>query len=80
MVSSDNVNYGALYSFHPDYIRHENDETPSHEDETNGTYGLDKDDSTWAGVLLILVLMLMIGLMVSLSASPGANSISRLSM
>lgn len=77
MVNSNSIGYGALYSFHPDYIRYENDETPTHEDRSEVTYNLDNYDERWSGILLILVLLLMTWLFASLMASPGIESISR---
>ncbi|HAF00853.1 MAG TPA: hypothetical protein DCO68_05620 [Methylophilaceae bacterium] len=60
MIRADHINSTALYGFHPDFVREENDETPIHEEELEGVYAFDKSDAKWSGVFLVLVLALML--------------------
>jgi hypothetical protein len=78
MINKDSLNYGALYSFEPEFLRHvTEDETPILVEDT-ATYHLDKTDTKWSGVLVILVFIVLIILMISLTAAVGRGSIERL--
>jgi len=79
MIDKDSLNYGALYSFEPKFLRHViEDETPIVVEDT-ATYHLDKTDTKWSGVLVILVFILLIVLMVSLTTAVSRDSIEGLS-
>lgn len=60
MVNPDSVNYGALYSFEPDFLRQVNDDVPVHEEQDSGYAGPVATDTVWSGILARLVLILMI--------------------
>lgn len=68
MINKDSLNYGALYSFEPEFFRHLIEDETQIVVEDAATYHLDKTDTKWSGVLVILVFILLIVLMVSLTA------------
>jgi len=79
VINKDSLNYGALYSFEPDFLRHITEDEVQNPDDDVVSYHLDKTDTKWSGILVILVFMLLIGLIVSLTTSVSRDSISRLS-
>jgi len=79
VINKDNLNYGALYSFEPEFLRYITEDEAQNPDEDTMSYHFDKTDTKWSGILVILVFMLLIGLMVSLTTSVSRDSILRLS-
>jgi hypothetical protein len=57
----------------------EEDKTIQLADEDGASYQLDMVDTKWSGILVILVLLLMLGLMISLTTSVSKESIFKLS-
>jgi hypothetical protein len=55
MIHADHINNTALYCFHPDFVRHENDETPVHEEDSNWEYAFNRLDAYWTGVFLVII-------------------------
>lgn len=80
MINIDNLNYGALYSFEPTFMKHivEEDMSIQHADEDSVTYNLDMIDTKWSGVLVILVFLLMFGMVISLTTSISKESVFKL--
>lgn len=80
MINRDNLNYGAVYSFEPTFMKHivEEDMSIQHADEDSVTYNLDMIDTKWSGVLVILVFLLMFGMVVSLTTSISKESVFKL--
>ncbi len=66
MINTDKVTYGALYSFHPDYIRELNEEKTKDIELPNNSFDFDHYDSRWTGVLLFMIIMAMIGFIISI--------------
>ena len=79
MVNLENLNYGALYSFEPDYMKHVLEDEPEYEHEDSGASMLDMSESNWSGVLLILVILLFGGLAYSMTRSVTRDGITKLS-
>jgi len=62
MIIADDINNTALYGFHPDFVREENDTTPFHEENVKGEeaeYLFNSADAHFTGILLSLVIGLM---------------------
>jgi Fe2+ transport system protein B len=80
MIDIEKLNYGAVYSFEPTFMKHivEEDKTVQHADEESVTYDLDRVDTKWSGVLVILVFFLMLGLVISLTTSISKDSVFKL--
>lgn len=55
MIHADHINNTALYGFHPDFVRHENNETPLHVEEGRFEFVFSKIDAYWTGVFLVIV-------------------------
>lgn len=67
MIVAEEINNTALYGFHPDFVREENDQTPIHdEDLLTGEYQFDHHDSYLTGFMLSLVLSGMIAFVLML--------------
>ena len=79
MINKDSLNYGALYSFEPEFLRHITEDEVLNANEVGVSYHLDKTDTKWSGILVILVFILLIGLIISLTTSVSRDSIARLS-
>ena len=81
MIDIDNLNYGALYSFEPNFMKHivEEDKTIQLADEDGASYHLDMVDTKWSGILVILVFLLMFGMVISLTTSVSKDLILKLS-
>jgi hypothetical protein len=80
MINIDNLNYGAVYSFEPTFMKHivEENKPIQHADEDSVTYNLDMIDINWSGVLVILVFLLMFGMVISLTTSISKESVFKL--
>jgi Fe2+ transport system protein B len=80
MINIDNLNYGAVCSFEPTFMKHivEEDKSVQHADEESVTYNLDTVDTKWSGVLVILVFFLMFGLVISLTTTISKDSVFKL--
>jgi hypothetical protein len=81
MINIDNLNYGAVFSFEPAFMKHivEEDKVIQHADEVSVEYKLDMLDTKWSGILVILVFLLMVGLVISLTTSVSKDSILKIS-
>jgi hypothetical protein len=60
MIKAEHINNTALYGFHPDFVRKENDETPIHEEDLEREYVFDHSDAKWSGFFLLMVSVLML--------------------
>jgi hypothetical protein len=60
MLQVDHINNTALYGFHPDFVRHEMDETPAHDEniETKLVFGDLRE--IWTEIFLVWVLVLTV--------------------
>jgi hypothetical protein len=81
MIDKGNLNYGALCSFEPTFMKQitDEDKTIQLTDNDLATYHLDMVDTKWSGVLLILVFLLMFGLVISLTTSVSSDLVFKLS-
>jgi len=72
MIDKDSLNYGVLYSFEPDFLKHVTDEEPHPQfEEDNASYQLDMVDTKGLGILGILITLVMIGLVAALLKTPS---------
>jgi hypothetical protein len=78
MINRDNINYGVLYSFEPNFLKYvtREDDVLLSQVEEDATYHLDSTDTKWSGVLVILVFLLMLGLIASLTKTISNASIT----
>ncbi len=65
MIYADHINHTALYGFHPDFIRQQNDVTPIHNEDLKDEYEFDRSDSKLAGILFAMILMLLLWITLS---------------
>ena len=67
MINLENLNYGAIYSFEPEFMKHltQEDNFSKPADEDSASYNLDMVDVEWSGILVILVYILIFGLIAS---------------
>jgi hypothetical protein len=82
MINRDSINYGVLYSFEPDFLKYitREDDAILRQIEDDVSYHLDTTDTKWSGVLAILVLLLMLGLIVSLTETISNTSIAKVTI
>ena len=69
MIDRHALNYGVLYSFEPNFMKHivEEDKAVQLTDEDSVAYHLDMSNSKWYVILVFFIFFLLCGLIVSLS-------------
>lgn len=65
MVDLDKLNYGGLYSLHPDYIRHESEPIPSHEEESVNSNFIENIVAKTPSAVMIAILTLMLSAVIA---------------